>query len=132
MLSKEKSQLASRSSTHVRPIELFEGKLVLYGCGNFIDDYEGIRGYEEFRADLSLMYFPTVDAATGRVSDVRMVPMQIRNFRANRASPEDARWLARTLTRESRRFDLMSPGTVRNRGKGRPWVTGIPPARRLP
>jgi poly-gamma-glutamate synthesis protein (capsule biosynthesis protein) len=92
------------SSHHVRPLEVFEGKLILYGCGDFLDDYEGITGYEEFRDDLALMYFPTVDAASGRLSTLRMTPMRIRNFRTIRASTDDARWLRDTLDRESRPF----------------------------
>jgi poly-gamma-glutamate synthesis protein (capsule biosynthesis protein) len=94
------------SSHHVRPIEVFEGKLVLYGCGDFLDDYEGIVGYEEFRDDLALMYFPTLEPGTGRLSDLRMTPLRMRNFRLSRAPLADARWLADTLTRESRRFGL--------------------------
>jgi poly-gamma-glutamate synthesis protein (capsule biosynthesis protein) len=88
----------------VRPIELFEGKLVLYGCGDFLDDYEGIGDYREFRPDLNLRYFPAVDPATGRLSDLHMTPMQVRNFRARHASPRDAQWLRETINRESRRF----------------------------
>jgi poly-gamma-glutamate synthesis protein (capsule biosynthesis protein) len=94
------------SSHHVRPIEVFEGKLILYGCGDFLDDYEGITGYEEFRDDLTLMYFPSVDVLTGRLLDLCMTPMQIRRFRANRASVEGAGWLRDTLNRESRTFDV--------------------------
>jgi poly-gamma-glutamate synthesis protein (capsule biosynthesis protein) len=74
------------------------------GCGNFLDDYEGIGGYEELRPDLSLTYFPTVDPATGRLSRLCMTPMQIRKFQARRASLDDARWLRDTINRESRRF----------------------------
>jgi poly-gamma-glutamate capsule biosynthesis protein CapA/YwtB (metallophosphatase superfamily) len=37
------------SSHHPRPVEVFRGRLVLYCCGHFINDYEGIGGYEEFR-----------------------------------------------------------------------------------
>ncbi len=92
------------SSHHVRPIELFEGKLVLYGCGDFLDDYEGISGYEEFRDDLGLMYFPSLDPGTGRLLELNMTPTQIRHFRANRASREDASWLRDTINRESRMF----------------------------
>ena len=33
-------------------------KLILYGCGDFINDYEGISGNEEYRGDLALMYIP--------------------------------------------------------------------------
>ena len=94
------------SSHHVRPIEVFEGKLILYGCGDFLDDYEGIAGYEGFRDDLTLMYFPTVDPVTGRLVDLLMAPMQIKHFRANRASREDARWLRDTINRESRPFHV--------------------------
>ena len=92
------------SSHHVRPIELFEGRLVLYGCGDFLDDYEGIGGHEELRADLTLAYFPVLDVATGRLSGLDMTPMRIRRFQVRRASREDARWLTDTINRESRRF----------------------------
>jgi poly-gamma-glutamate capsule biosynthesis protein CapA/YwtB (metallophosphatase superfamily) len=92
------------SSHHVRPVEIYAGKLILYGCGDFLDDYEGIAGYEEFRDDLALMYFPTVDPGTGRLQSLRMTPMQIRNLRANRASPAAAEWLGSTLHRISLPF----------------------------
>ena len=92
------------SSHHPRPIEIHRGKLILYGCGDFLDDYEGIPGYEEFRDDLTLMYFATVEPETGRLAALRLVPMQIRNLRVNRASAADAEWLARTLDRVSRPF----------------------------
>jgi poly-gamma-glutamate synthesis protein (capsule biosynthesis protein) len=88
------------SSHHVRPIEVHAGKLILYGCGDFLNDYEGIAGNEEFRSDLTLMYFPTVEPATGQLVDLRMVPMQTRHFRANRASREDATWLRNAMNRE--------------------------------
>jgi len=94
------------SSHHVRPIEVFRSKLILYGCGEFLDDYEGISGYEQFRDDLVLMYFPTIDAATGALIELRMVPMQIRNFTLNRAATADVRWLSDTINRESRRFGV--------------------------
>lgn len=92
------------SSHHVRPIEVYEGKLVLYGCGDFLNDYEGITGYEEFRDDLTLMYFASVNPSTGCLESLRMTPMQIRKLRATAASREDAPWLRDTIERESRRF----------------------------
>jgi poly-gamma-glutamate synthesis protein (capsule biosynthesis protein) len=70
------------SSHHVRPIEVFEGKLILYGCGDFLNDYEGIGGYEEFRDDLALMYLPAVSSFTGQLVDLCLAPMRIRHFRA--------------------------------------------------
>jgi poly-gamma-glutamate synthesis protein (capsule biosynthesis protein) len=92
------------SSHHVRPIELFEGRLVLYGCGDLLDDYEGIAGHEEFRSDLALAYLAAVDAATGRLAALRMPAFQIRNFRLRGASPADARWLRDTINRASAPF----------------------------
>jgi poly-gamma-glutamate synthesis protein (capsule biosynthesis protein) len=90
------------SSHHVKGIEVHHGKLILYGCGDFIDDYEGIMGYEEFRDDLVLMYFPTLRINDGALVSLEMVPLQIRNMRLQRASRMDAEWLAGTLERESR------------------------------
>ncbi len=90
------------SSHHVKGIEVHRGKLILHGCGDFIDDYEGITGYEEFRDDLVLMYFPTIRIDDGMLVSLEMVPLQIRNMRLNRASRADVEWLARTLNREGK------------------------------
>ena len=92
------------SSHHVKAIEVYRGKLILYGCGDFIDDYEGISGYEEFRDDLVLMYFPTIRVEDGTLADLEMVPLQIRNMSLHCASPADATLLAHTLSQESERF----------------------------
>jgi poly-gamma-glutamate capsule biosynthesis protein CapA/YwtB (metallophosphatase superfamily) len=93
------------SSHHAKAIEVYREKLILYGCGDFINDYEGISGYEEFRDDLVLMYFPTVRVEDGTLEDLQMVPLQIRNMRLHHASSADARWLAHILNRESERFE---------------------------
>lgn len=94
--------LHGHSSHHPRGIELHQGRLILYGCGDFLNDYEGIHGYEAFRSDLTLMYFATVDPASGQLVSLRMRPMQLRHLRLNRASPPDARWLCDVLDREGR------------------------------
>lgn len=85
------------SSHHPRPIELYRGKLVLYGCGDLIDDYEGISGYEEFRDDLRLLYFPSLDRASGRLTGLRMAPLRSRRMRLCPAPPDDVEWLRATL-----------------------------------
>ncbi len=92
------------SSHHVRAIEVYKDKLILYGCGDFLNDYEGISGYEEFRADLSLMYFATVDPSTGKLLGMQMTPTQIRRFKVIRASNVDTLWLKDTLNREGAAF----------------------------
>ena len=92
------------SSHHPRPIEVYRGKLVLYGCGDCIDDYEGITGYENYRDDLRLLYFASVAPGTGELAALVMVPMQARNMRLRYPSAADAGWLAATLGRISREF----------------------------
>ncbi len=92
------------SSHHVKGIEVYHGRPVFYGCGDLINDYEGIGGFDEFRGDLSLLYLVRFDPGNGRLVAVRMVPMQMRRFRLTLASAADARWLADTLTREGKVF----------------------------
>lgn len=96
--------LHCHSSHHPKGVEVYRNRPVLYGCGDFLNDYEGIGGYEEYRDDLTLMYFPTVDPHSGELKSLTMTPMQIRNFRLNRPSDKDSTWLAALLDRESRRF----------------------------
>ncbi len=104
------------SSHHAKAIEVYRGKPILYSCGDFLNDYEGIGGYESFRNDLVLTYFLSIARSEGRLVGLDMTPFRIRNFRLNRASRDDARWLADTLTREGRRFgtraDLMDDNTL--------------------
>jgi len=88
------------SSHHVKGIEVYHGKVILYGCGDLLNDYEGIGGYESFRGDLALMYFPTLDPASGDLVRLEMTPTQTRLFRIQRAPADAAAWLARTLDRE--------------------------------
>jgi poly-gamma-glutamate synthesis protein (capsule biosynthesis protein) len=92
------------SSHHAKGIELYREGLILYGCGDFINDYEGISGYEEFRGDLALMYLPEFDATDFHLVSLEMVPMQLRRFRLNRSSRRDVTWLYQALARESAKF----------------------------
>jgi poly-gamma-glutamate capsule biosynthesis protein CapA/YwtB (metallophosphatase superfamily) len=81
------------SSHHVRAIEVFKGRLILYGCGDFLTDYEGISGYERFRGDLALMYFVDLDSQSERLVSARLVPMHMRRFCLERVPASDAKWL---------------------------------------
>ncbi|HUZ90997.1 MAG TPA: CapA family protein, partial [Methylocella sp.] len=98
------SAVHGHSSHHPKAIEIYKNQLILYGCGDFLNDYEGIRGYEEFRGDLTLMYFADFDCRTGFLTDLELVPLQIRRFQLVPASGADILWLQRTLDRESGRF----------------------------
>lgn len=92
------------SSHHVKAIEVYRDRPIFYGCGDFLNDHEGIRGYEEFRGDLVLMYFPSFDLEAGRLERLAMVPLRIRNFRLVHPTRADREWLLDTLDRECGRF----------------------------
>lgn len=90
------------SSHHPLGIEVYRDKPILYGCGDLIDDYEGISGQEEFRIDLAMLYLVTLERDSGKLIQLEMVPMQRRKFRLNQATPRDSVWLKEMLNRESR------------------------------
>ena len=102
------------SSHHPKAIEVYRGRLILYGCGDFINDYEGISGQDEFRGDLGLMYFPRLDAESGELIDLELVALCRRRLRLERASEIDCAWLCGVLNKEGERFGIafqMRPGS---------------------
>lgn len=104
------------SSHHPKGMEIYRNKPVIYGCGDFINDYEGIHGHEEYRGDLSLMYFITMNISTGELTQLELVPTQLAKLRVNHATTADARWLAAMLNREGSRlntqFSLHADNTI--------------------
>ena len=92
------------SSHHVKGIEVYKDKLIIYGSGDFLNDYEGISGHEYFRSDLALMYFPSIEPSTGKLIRLQMIPTQIKYFKVNKAAKADALWLKEILNREGKKF----------------------------
>ena len=92
------------SSHHMKGIEVFKSRLILYGCGDFLTDYEGISGYETFRGDLALMYLIELDHDSGELMNARLVPMQMRQFQLRRASAADAKSLCNLLNQLGAKF----------------------------
>ena len=92
------------SSHHPKAIELYRGRLILYGCGDLLNDYEGIGGYEEYRGDLTLAYFPLLSAEDNSLLRLDLRAYRIRQFRLSEATHEETAWLAERLTREGQRF----------------------------
>jgi poly-gamma-glutamate capsule biosynthesis protein CapA/YwtB (metallophosphatase superfamily) len=120
------------SSHHPRPIEVYRGKLILYGCGDFIDDYEGITGYREYRDDLRLAYLASLRRGTGELAALRMIPLQSRRLRLSPAGGQDRRWLAAAIDRASRPFGsrvelapggalVLGPALAAGHGQAQRW-----------
>jgi poly-gamma-glutamate capsule biosynthesis protein CapA/YwtB (metallophosphatase superfamily) len=90
------------SSHHPKAVEVYRDRPIFYGCGDLLNDYEGIAGHDEFRADLVLLYLPTLE--DGRLTALDMIPLRIRHFSLRRPPAADRAWLAATMDRECRRF----------------------------
>ncbi len=88
------------SSHHPKGIEIYQDRPIFYGCGDFLNDYEGIKGHETYRDDLTLMYFVTVDTASGTLLRLEMTPLQVQRFRLQYPSKSDRDWLQQVMERE--------------------------------
>jgi poly-gamma-glutamate capsule biosynthesis protein CapA/YwtB (metallophosphatase superfamily) len=95
------SVVFGHSSHHAKAIELYRNRPVLYGCGDFFNDYEGIT---KLRGNLVLLYAAIFDSASVELHELELVPFQIRRFQLIRPSKDDLAWLQQTLDRESRSF----------------------------
>ncbi|GAA3134765.1 CapA family protein [Streptomyces rameus] len=115
------------SSHHPRPPEVYRDRLVLYGCGDLVDDYEGIGGYERYRDDLRLLYLVSVERGTGRLTGLCMVPLRTRRLRLEHASADDTAWLRTVLdgrhSAHGTRVEHGAGGTLTVRARH----TGTPP-----
>jgi len=104
------------SSHHAKGIEVYRHRPILYGCGDLITDYEGISGYEAYRDDLPLFYLVGVAPGTGHLLRLDMIPLRMRRFRLERASPADIDWLRDMFDREGGDFgtsvELTGRGTL--------------------
>ncbi len=87
-------------SHHPKGIEIYRSKAILYGCGDFLNDYEGIGGYEQFRGDLALAFFLTLGQGTGDLLRLEIKCFQLRRFQLRRAAQRDQEWLRDMLNRE--------------------------------
>jgi len=92
------------SSHHAKGIEVCNDRPILYGCGDLLNDYEGIAGHEEFRNDLAVIYLARMESSTGRLKGLELLPMRVRRFQLHRATAEEAQWLCETFAREGKRF----------------------------
>lgn len=114
------------SSHHPRAVERHGRGIILYGCGDLVDDYEGIEGSAPFRSDLVLLYFVTF-ADDRAAPQLTMTPMRLRRLRLERANAADRAALGANLGAASAPF-----GTVIDDGPGGDFVLRPPPAARAP
>ena len=98
------------SSHHPLPAEVHRDRLILYGCGDLVNDYEGIGEHDGLRSDLGCLWFATLARGTGALRRLRIVPMQLRRLRLGPADPQARRWLEDLLRLEGRAFGMRLRG----------------------
>jgi len=72
--------LHGHSSHHPRPVEVYRGRLILYGCGDLINDYEGISAQGPYDPSAVCLYFAQISRASGALQGLEIVPMQLRRL----------------------------------------------------
>jgi poly-gamma-glutamate synthesis protein (capsule biosynthesis protein) len=77
--------------------------LILYGCGDLINDYEGIGLGAAGRSDLVCLYAATVEN-DGLLRDLEVLPFRLRRFRLAHMTHEEREWLRDFLNRRSEPF----------------------------
>ncbi|WP_101065854.1 CapA family protein [Roseovarius salinarum] len=102
------------SAHHPKGLELRGGKLILYGCGDLVNDYEGIGGQGGYRPDLGAAYVCDLDRRTGELTGLEILPYRRHRFALTRAGDDDTGWLADMLARDS----LTGGATFRASPKG--------------
>jgi len=83
------------SSHHVQGIEIYKGKPIVYGCGDFVDDYATST---EYRNDLGFAYFIDWNFDTKTANQIELLPTKIDKFSVNKMTdPIDRKWLTDTM-----------------------------------
>ena len=91
------------SSHHPRPVEVYRGRLILYGCGDLINDYEGISSGERFDASAVCLYFVQLSRETGALLQLDIVPLQLRRLQLRHADAAARHRLQSLLEAEGRK-----------------------------
>lgn len=92
------------SSHHPLAMEVHGNRPIFYGCGDFINDYEGISGHESYHPDLALGSVVDFDDQDHRLRGVEMMVYRRERFRLVVASAEETARLGAVLHRQSRQF----------------------------
>ncbi|WBY02295.1 CapA family protein [Ramlibacter tataouinensis] len=89
------------SSHHALPIEVHRGRAILYGCGDLLNDYEGIETRGDLRSDLGCLYLVRL-APDGALQQLEILPMQLRRLRLAHADAQARAWLRRAFGEHGR------------------------------
>ena len=81
------------SSHHSRGMEIYKDKLILYGTGDIVNDYEGFENIGEEKYNrLGALYVVDLNAINGDLRQLRIVPMYMDRLQLKRYSPPCHIW----------------------------------------
>jgi poly-gamma-glutamate capsule biosynthesis protein CapA/YwtB (metallophosphatase superfamily) len=92
------------SAHHAKAVEVRHGSVILYGCGDLINDYEGITGREEYGGDLAVLCRVDLGPRPRPLPRVELDVFRRRKLRLELASDRDTEWLGAVLNEQSGRF----------------------------
>lgn len=107
------------SSHHPKGLERYRGRPILYGCGDLINDYEGIRGHDAYFPALAMLVGGRWHPGRGVWLELWLTPLRRRRFTLVHASREEADWLAATLNRHAPRHRPGECPPLERRADGR-------------
>ena len=87
--------LHGHSSHHARPPEVWRGRLIIHGCGDLINDYEGIGREGPYDPGAVCLWFVHI-ARDGLLQGLEIVPLRLQRLQLVRADAE-ARYSLREL-----------------------------------
>jgi poly-gamma-glutamate synthesis protein (capsule biosynthesis protein) len=78
------------SAREALPMEVYRGKLILYGCGDVINDLEGVKGPAGAPINGTCLYAVTLARVGGDLQRLQILPFQLRRFQLCNVEPEVA------------------------------------------
>lgn len=103
------------SSHHPRPPEVYRGRLILYGCGDLLNDYEGIGMAGRLDPSAVCLYFAQLARASGELRQLEIVPLQLRRLQLVAAEAGARRRLQSLLESEEPCLQPQADGSWRLR-----------------
>ena len=92
-------------SAHVvQGVEVYDGKLILYDTGDFVDDYYV---EEDLRNDLTALFL--VKVAPPSIESLEIVPVQIGDMQVNLAEGQERKWIVQRLASLSEELGTSVP-----------------------
>lgn len=106
------------SSHHIQGVEKYHGKLIIYGCGDFVDDYALVPGY---RNNLSAVWRLNLLQSEGTLKPrkLEVFPSRIRHFQAEllETSDPDHDWVRSKLSHLSSAFGTVTQDRLGENGQ---------------